>query len=176
MRPPNRLQAEQEHHKKAFEVYATQSGKRSYERVATELGVSVSSVKHWSRTFGWKSRLREWDAAAARQAADRALHADSRMHERNLRIVRGALMRTAQDIAQGRVKPQMGDLDRLIHLEEHLVAQRQALATITESSDPQDLIRQSLELIVLLMGRFPGGLEMLSALVEEPAASEGTGA
>lgn len=164
------LKVEQDHHKKAFEVYASCGPKRSYDQVARELGVSVSSIKHWSRSFDWRSRLKEREASDARRRADRILLSSAKVRERNLKMVEIALLRTAQDIAQGRVKPQMGDLDRLIRLEEQLLAaqrQRQEGA-LPELHDPEALMQRALRLVVELMSRYPGGLEQLRTLTVEP--------
>ena len=43
---------------RAFEHYYGLGEQRSYERVATELGVAPSTVKLWARSFGWRERLR----------------------------------------------------------------------------------------------------------------------
>ena len=115
-----RLQSEQDRHRHAFEVYFSQGGSRSHERVAKEIGASVATVKSWSRSFGWQRRVDERDAHVAREVADRSLQSGIEEYERNLKIVRVALMKLAKGIADGKVKMQMGDLDRLIRLESFL--------------------------------------------------------
>ena len=116
----DRLQTEQEHQRQAFAVYAGLGARRSYRRVAEQMGVSVSAVKLWAQSFGWQKRLQEQEADKTRQLADRATQQGSAESQRNLKIVQAALIRLAKGIAEGSVKMQMGDLDRLVRLEEHL--------------------------------------------------------
>jgi len=116
----DQLQTEQAHHKSAFELYYSLGAGRSYKRVANKVGVSPSTVKLWSRSFDWRQRIRERDANVARQAADQAMQANVNEQSRNLKIVRVALLKVAKAIAGGHVRVQIGDLDRLIRLEEHL--------------------------------------------------------
>lgn len=115
-----RLQAEQEHQKRAFELYHAQGGKRSHEKVARELGVSVATVKAWSRSFNWAKRLAERDAAVARQVADQTLKSEVDELDRNKKIVQMALLKVAKAINADKVKVQVGDLDRLIRLQTFL--------------------------------------------------------
>ena len=111
---------EQEHHRKAFEVYFSLGAKRSYKEVAKQMGVSPSAVKLWSKSFDWPKRLGERDAEVARRVADRALETQVNVLDRDQKIVHMALMKLAKGIADGQVKMQMGDLDRLIRLRGYL--------------------------------------------------------
>jgi len=120
MSEPRRQQTEHDRHKRAFEIYYSQSGSRSHDRVARELSVSLATVKGWSRSFSWQRRIDERDAQVAREVADRSLQSGVEETERNLKIVRVALMKLAKGIADGKVKMQLGDLDRLIRLETFL--------------------------------------------------------
>ena len=120
MPTPPPLRQEREHQKRAFELYHAAGTKRSYAQVAQQMDVALSTVKVWAQSFGWSQRLREREAAAARKLADQALRPGQDEGDRNLRIVRAALVRLAKGIAEGKVRMQMGDLDRLIRLEEHL--------------------------------------------------------
>ena len=119
----DRLLNEQEHHKKAFIVYYELGEKRSVKQVAEQIGVSLSTVKLWSRSFGWQQRVRERDAEVARQVADRTLKSDVDESERNIKIVRLAMVRLARAIADGKVRMQLSDLDRLIRLQSLLEGQ-----------------------------------------------------
>jgi transposase len=65
------VQIEQEHHSQAFEAYHQLGPKRSHKAVAEQLGVSVASVKNWSRSFRWQERIAERDAQIARKMASR---------------------------------------------------------------------------------------------------------
>ena len=116
----DRQQAEQEHHRKAFELYYAQGEKRTYREVARQMGVSVSSVKAWAGAFGWRQRIRQRDATVARQTADRVLESHLNETEQNHRIVRMALIKVAKAINSGQARLQVADLDRLIRLETFL--------------------------------------------------------
>ena len=111
-----KLTTEQERHKAAFERYYGFGFRRSYRKLADQLGVSLSTVKLWARSFGWQSRISQRDAQAARKAADNALQSDSTDIRRNQKIVEMALVRLAKAIADGNVKMQLSDLDRLLNL------------------------------------------------------------
>lgn len=114
------LHTEKEHHKQAFETYYGLGLKRTYKAVADKYEVSVSTIKNWSRSFGWRDRIVERDAAITRQVANRTLQEGIDENERNLKIVEAALIRTAKEIAAGRVKVTMKDVPLLIQLDERL--------------------------------------------------------
>jgi len=111
---------EQEHHRKAFELYFSLGPKRSYKEVAQQMSVSPSAVKLWSKSFDWQKRLGERDAEVARRVADRAIDTQVNLLDRDQKIVQMALIKLAKGIADGTVKMQMGDLDRLIRLRGYL--------------------------------------------------------
>lgn len=114
------LVQEQGRHRQAFEAYYAQSGKRSYRKLADQLGVSQSTVKLWAKSFDWAKRTKERDAEVARQAADQAIDSQVNLLTRDQKIVHMALVKLAKGIADGKVKMQMGDLDRLIRLRTYL--------------------------------------------------------
>jgi len=116
----DRSPAEQEHHKKAFELYYGLGDGRSYKRLATQLGLSPSTIKHWSGLFHWRQRISEREADAARRLADHTQQTQTNERGRNRKIVQLALMKLARGIADGKVRMQMGDLDRLIRLQSFL--------------------------------------------------------
>ena len=120
MTTPQTQPREQDHHRKAFEIYASQGHGRSYEKVAEALSVSVAGVKKWGRTFDWRRRLQERELDTARQIADRTLQTTISDQERYHKIVRMAVTKLAKAIAEDRVKLQAADLDRLIRLEDYL--------------------------------------------------------
>jgi transposase len=117
---------EQEHHKKAFEFYYGMGEGRNYNKVAEEFGVSVGAVKLWGRSFGWKRRIGERDAEVARALADENTKDGLERATRNRKIVGLALVQVAKAIAEGKVKPTISDLDRLIRLEEFLREEQKA--------------------------------------------------
>ncbi|MFC1475814.1 hypothetical protein ACFLQW_02285 [Candidatus Zixiibacteriota bacterium] len=120
MMPAERLNNEQEHHKKAFELYLALGEKRSHRQVAQQMDVSLATVKLWSRSFQWRERVGAREAEVARRIADRTLQSNVDEQDRNKRIVRMALVRLAKAIADGKVRMQLSDLDRLIRLQSYL--------------------------------------------------------
>lgn len=115
MTPPNA-----DRHEQAFERYYALGEKRTYRQVATDLGVSLSTVKQWSRKHRWKERIAERDAEAARQVADTSLQTTIEDNARNKKIVQMAMVKLARAIADGRIKMQLADLDRLIKLQSYI--------------------------------------------------------
>lgn len=131
---------EKEHHRLAFEQYYALGPKRSYRRASEKLGVSPSSLKLWGKSFGWPERIQERDADSARQMADRSLQAGMEEQARNRKIVHMALMKLAKAIADGTVRMQLGDLDRLIRLEAYLSGNNDdPLGWVDRESDPEKL-------------------------------------
>jgi len=115
-----KLAKEQPHQKKAFERYYELGEKRSYEKVADELGVAVSTVKLWGKSFNWTERVQDRDLQVTREVADRTVDDLASRRTRGLKIVQFALAQLTKAIAEGRVAMRMSDLERLIHLEEYL--------------------------------------------------------
>ncbi|MFC1476291.1 hypothetical protein ACFLQW_04755 [Candidatus Zixiibacteriota bacterium] len=138
MSKADRLINEQEHHKKAFECYVALGEKRSFKQVAQQIGVALSTVKLWSRSFGWRQRIRERDAQIARRVADRTLQSNLDEQDRNKRIVRMALVRLAKAIADGKVRMQLSDLDRLIRLQSYLEGPPKGPMTMYDFVDELD--------------------------------------
>lgn len=114
------LKKEGSKQQRAFEVYYAAGFGRSYAAVAKELGVSAATVKLWGRSFGWQERVRERDMDVARAVADRTFKGEAEGKSEQLQIVRMAMLRVAQAIAEGKVKVTIADLDRLIRLERFL--------------------------------------------------------
>ena len=111
---------EKESHRRAFEFYYSLGYKRTYKAVAAEFGVCVSTIKNWSHWFRWQDRLADREAEIIRQMADKTLQEGVEHNERDLRIVQAALVRVAKEIAGGKIKTQLKDLDWLIPLEHRL--------------------------------------------------------
>ena len=140
MTPDNLPQQEQEHHRKAFEQYYALGVKRTYRQVSLKLGVSTSTIKLWSRAFHWRHRIQERDAEATRQIADRNTQSVLEDRERDLKIVRMAKMRLTKDIADGKVRGKIPDLDLLIRLETYLSgSQGDPLSWIDRETDAEKL-------------------------------------
>jgi transposase len=148
------LQKEQEHHKKAFEYYYALGEKRSYPATAKKFGVSVSSVKLWGRSFGWKKRLKERDAEVARTMAQRSMKDEVSHRMRNRQLVQLALVQLAKAIASGKVKMGLADLDRLVRLEAFLAdepdSRQEILVSELRGKSRQELrqmMREEIEMV-----------------------------
>jgi hypothetical protein len=113
-------QTEKDHNKEAFELYYAMGQKRSQIAIAKKLGVSLSTIKNWSRSFQWRKRIAERDAQVAREIANRTITDEMSRRTRNLQIVDMSIINLAKAIAQGKVKFMLGDLDKLIRLEAFL--------------------------------------------------------
>ena len=153
------LAKEQPHHQRAFEHYYGLGEQRSYERVATELGVAPSTVKLWARSFGWRDRLRERDLEVAREVADRTLTDEVSRRERSLQIVHLAMVQLAKAIAEGEVKMTLADLDKLIRLEAFLSEEPESrhelvLNDLRDKSDRElkEMVDRELQTLLRLQG------------------------
>ena len=116
------LKAEQPHQLKAFESYFALGEGRSFPRLAAETGINPHTLKLWSRSFHWRSRIAERDTEVVRQASERTMSDAVAETERNLKMVRMAKMRLIKDIAEGKAKGAFGDLVKLIQLERELLS------------------------------------------------------
>ena len=111
---------EREHHKKAFEVFFSLGDRRTYRAAASQLGVSVSTIKSWNRSFGWAQRISERDAEVVRQATERSMSDAVAETERNLKMIRAAKNKVMKDILEGKAKSASGDLAKFIQLEREI--------------------------------------------------------
>ena len=153
------LVKEQAHHETAFEYYYRLGEKRSYGKVAAEFKVSPSTVKLWGKSFRWRQRLKERDLEVARQMASRTISNEVNHRERNLQIVHMALVQLAKAVADGQVKMNLGDLDRLIRLEAFLRDEPDSRQEVVfgdlrnKSTDElRQMIRDEMELLGELQG------------------------
>jgi hypothetical protein len=108
-------------HRQAFELYASLGERRTYRRVASQLAVSERTVRHWAKQEKWRQRLEEREDQAARQLSDRSIQSTFNERDRDLKIVRMAKMKLTRDIAEGKVKGKLPDLEMLIRLEAELL-------------------------------------------------------
>lgn len=110
-------QGEQEH-QHAFELYFSLGERRTYRQVASQLGISERTVRHWAKQEQWRQHLEEREA---QQISDRSMPASLDNRDRDLKIVRMAKMKLTKDIAEGKVKGRVPDLEMLIRLEGELL-------------------------------------------------------
>ncbi|MBZ0270087.1 hypothetical protein K8I85_18195 [bacterium] len=105
---------------RAFEAYFALGPKRSLAKVARQLDVPDSTIKRWSRVNDWQTRVADRDHDIARVAAGKSVQAGVDASVRNRQIVQMALVQAARQIAEGKVRCTVSDLDRLIRLEAFL--------------------------------------------------------
>jgi len=174
------LQNEQEHQQKAFEYYFALGEKRSHTAVAEKFGVSVSAVKLWGRSFGWKRRVRERDAEVARTMAQRTLKDEVTHRTRNRQLVQLAIVQLARAIAGGKVKMTLSDLDRLVRLEAFLADEPDSRQEILigelrgkSREELRELMRKELEMLKQLDAQ-EREIEVWEREGRVPALSEGS--
>ncbi|GJM43878.1 MAG: hypothetical protein DHS20C21_07200 [Gemmatimonadota bacterium] len=107
-------------HQRAFEAYYSLGASRTLTAAAAKLGVSVASLKKWSGAFSWQTRIAERDAAVSGIVRERTTEREVTRQERNRKIVEAGIIATARAIADGRIRPSLSDLDRLMRLEAFL--------------------------------------------------------
>jgi hypothetical protein len=163
-----RLATEQEHHRRAFEIYAAMEGRRSYETVARQMDVSLSSVKLWAGTFGWQARLKQREATLARQMADRVLETRTTDNDQYRKLVRMALIKVAKAINADKVRVQVADLDRLVRLEQYL-DETDAKRSPTDYAHftEEQLKARLLEIVSSLVREFPDIRDGIIAMANE---------
>jgi hypothetical protein len=167
-----RLLTEQEHHRRAFEIYAALEGRRSYEAVARQMGVSLSSTKLWARSFGWQARLKQREATLARQTADRVLETRSTDHDQYRKVVRMALIKVAKAINADKVRVQVADLDRLVRLEQYLDETDAKRSPTDYAHFTEEQLKARLrELILSLLREFPDLRDELIAMANEQSTA-----
>ena len=126
--PRPRYKTEKEICHQAFEIYFALGLKRSYQRVADELGVSKSTIKNWGNAFRWQDRIEE---RTGNQKPPSGLIESGLLSSpsRLLKIIEAAEALLIQQLSEGRTKPTIGELIRLI-------GARMALDDISETGDP----------------------------------------
>ena len=107
-------------HQTAFELYHSLGNKRTYKAVAAQLGVSERTVRTWAKRHDWRQRISERDVGEARRLADQTLSVAAARQGRNSKIVEMALMRLAKGVAEGKVRMQLADIERLTRLQADL--------------------------------------------------------
>jgi hypothetical protein len=120
------------HHRRAFEAYYAMGEKRTLPAVAKKLNVSHASVKLWSRSFGWGTRVAERDDSVADLVERKATKTEVDRHTRNRQIVQAGIIATARAIAEGRITPTLADLDRLVRLEGFLAGEADSRQEVIE--------------------------------------------
>jgi hypothetical protein len=111
---------EKDRHRKAFELYYSSGDARSLSKLATRLGLALNTVKNWSSQFGWQERLEEREKEVGRVLATKTLRSEVDSRLRNKQLIQVALVQIAKQLAEGRIKATLGDLDKLIRLERYL--------------------------------------------------------
>jgi hypothetical protein len=111
---------EHERHRLAFERYAAMGPGRSLTRLAVEMEVSESAVKQWSRELHWAERLEARSREVAENLAKESVRNDMDERKGDEQMVRLSLVTIAKALVEGRIKPTIGDLDRMIRLKREM--------------------------------------------------------
>ena len=126
---------ERQKHVEAFERYHAMGPSRSLARLAVESEVSESALKTWSREFRWAERLEERSRQVAETLAKETASNEVDERKQDQQMVRLGLVQVAKALYEGRIRPTMSDLDRLLRLKRELaeeVRERQDLTfTVT---------------------------------------------
>lgn len=105
----------------AFAFYAAlPAPRRSYAAVADEFGVSVRTVETHGRSGGWKTRLREIEATAARAADGELAQARSEELRKIGKLIEASFLEYANKLRRGEVRMTPADLERLHRLRQQL--------------------------------------------------------
>ena len=118
---------------------------RSYEAVATQFGVNLTTVKRWGAKGKWRRRLDERDLAIARKAADEVQATEVSARARQLKIVEVVVMKLVKGITDDAIRGSYGDLDRLLRLQGFLQG--------TDRSMPVDEVRRLFEYLLEVIRR-----------------------
>jgi len=111
---------ERERHRLAFERYVAMGAGRSLMRLAAEMEVSESAVKQWSRELHWAERLEARSREVAENLAKESVREDVDERKGDEQMVRLGLVQIAKALVEGRIKPTIADLDRMIRLKRDL--------------------------------------------------------
>jgi hypothetical protein len=122
LKQPKKPPVENDSHRKAFEDYYAMGGRRKYQLLADKLGVSYSTVKNWSLSFGWKQRVAKRDAEAASQARDKSMFDAVEERARHRIVVRGVIAKLTKLIFEGNTKL-IKELEKCIKLLAYLDGQ-----------------------------------------------------
>jgi hypothetical protein len=149
-------------HERAFEEYFALGPKRSLTKIAARLGVSHSAVKKWSREFDWLARAADRDKDVVRVAANKAIQVGVESSVRNRQVVQLALVQVARQIAEGKVRATISDLDRLIRLEAFLEGRADSRQEVIArdlagktTGELKILLREELRVLADLTGEDP---------------------
>lgn len=111
---------ERERHRLIFEKYAAQGAGRSLARLSKEEGIPLSTLKAWSRDLRWGDRLEQRAKAVAETVAKTSVQSEADEQVQDQQVVRLALFKVAKAVAEDRIRPTLGDLDRMLRLKREL--------------------------------------------------------
>jgi len=95
---------EREHHHFAFELYLGMGFKRSYRAIATELGVSVSTIKNWARWYHWQRRIQIQQRLQTEQLAKGLGRENYDQADHHRKVIDAALGQMARSLMEGKLK------------------------------------------------------------------------
>ncbi|MFN8179282.1 MAG: hypothetical protein U0167_15225 [bacterium] len=172
---------EKDSHKAAFEAYYALGAARSLTALAEQTGISRSTLRNWSSAYRWQDRLEERAHEVARAVAARSVRTEVKDRLQQRQLVELGLVTLARQIAEGKVRGTLADLDRLIRLERFLEGEadsrQEVIARELKGKSPDEL-REMLRRELADLAALSGEAEVVPALprgvaevVTEPAES-----
>lgn len=107
--------------KRAFQIYHLLGSQRSYKAVAEQIGMSVSTIKNWSRKYRWRQRVQARNTHHPRKEAKHKDPAFRERLERTRKQLDTALARLTRLLKEGKLRASPKDLLILQRLRERLL-------------------------------------------------------
>ena len=154
----------------AFGFYASLPAEsRAYAAVASRFGISRRTVETQGRRHRWRERVREIEAAAARQAAEQLGRARADQLADFHRLIEATCVTYARQLASGQVRVRASDLSALIK------------ASLLLNGEPTERIEavttseEWVELRTRILGTLAAFPEARAALAEALETDDGRG-
>lgn len=117
---PNQVIERNENHD-AFKSYFKDGIDRSYAKTALKFKKSVSTIEKWGSQFNWQERVSELDTESKKRTAEKAIaEQELDYKQRNLRIIKRAILENAKAIQGDKIKYSVKTLELLVNLEERV--------------------------------------------------------
>jgi len=105
-------------HQDAFELYYSLGAERSYEKVATEFGVSKGTIANWGKAFNWPDRIKLRDIEIAKGLKEKTVEAIITEKANYRKIIRAGIFKFAEQLKEDNIRLEsIADLERLIKLD-----------------------------------------------------------
>jgi hypothetical protein len=150
----------------AFSFYAAlPAERRTYQAVATEFAVARRTVESHGRREGWRERVREIEAAAARQADEQLGRARAEQLADFRQLIEASCVAYARQLASGQVRVTASDLVGLIKVSMQLYGEPTERVELTTGSGDWAALRT---VILGALDAFPEARLALAQALEDP--------